>query len=65
MGTNRKTHRQIMCRVRDYETLSPKWDVSVKSLPSELREHCRGGGKKSVKVTGDGGSQGTQHRPEA
>lgn len=35
-------------RVRDIATLIPKWDISLKSILSELRELCRrGGGNKS------------------
>jgi hypothetical protein len=34
--------------------LSPKWDVSIKSLPSVFREPLRRGGRKSVTATGDG-----------
>jgi hypothetical protein len=36
------------------EVGSPKWDVSMKSLPSELREHCRRRGRKSVRAREDG-----------
>jgi hypothetical protein len=36
-------------------TLIPKWDVSIKSLPLELRESCGRGDKKSVRGRGDGG----------
>jgi hypothetical protein len=32
---------QLMQRVRDLEAFITKWDVSIKSLPSEFREHCR------------------------
>lgn len=35
MGTNAEIHSQInMERVRDLGTLSRKWDISIKSLPS-------------------------------
>ncbi|XP_076408126.1 uncharacterized protein LOC121822864 isoform X1 [Peromyscus maniculatus bairdii] len=27
MGTNTETHRETLCRARDFGTLSPKWDV--------------------------------------
>jgi hypothetical protein len=41
----------------DLEVLSPKWDVSIKSFPSELRELYEIRGRKSVRVIGDGGHQ--------
>jgi hypothetical protein len=37
-------------RVRDLETLSPKWDIAIKSLPLGLEEPHRRGGRKSVKA---------------
>jgi hypothetical protein len=43
--------------VRDLQTHRPKWDVSIKSLSSDLREHCRIGGIMSVRGRGDGGHQ--------
>ena len=33
MGTNTKTYSQTMQREQDLGTLSPKWDVSIKSAP--------------------------------
>ena len=38
-------------------SLSPKWNVSIKSLHPELGEPHRKGGEKSVRVRGDGGHQ--------
>jgi hypothetical protein len=32
-------------------------EVSIKSLPSELREACRRGGRKIVRAEEDGGHQ--------
>jgi hypothetical protein len=29
--------------------------IRIKALPSELIEYCGGGGRKSVRVKGDGG----------
>jgi hypothetical protein len=50
MGTNAEIHSQInMERVRDLGTLSRKWDISIKSLLSGLREPCGRGGRKSIK----------------
>ena len=43
----------IMQRVRDLGTLSPMWVVSIKSLPSGLREPHGRGGRKSVRVRGE------------
>jgi hypothetical protein len=39
MRMNTELHSN-MKRVRDLETLSPKWVVLIKSLPSGLREPC-------------------------
>jgi hypothetical protein len=47
--------------VGDLETFSPKWDVSIKSLPSGLREHCRKGGRKSVRAREEVEYQGNRH----
>jgi hypothetical protein len=38
-------------RVRDLETISLKCHVSIKPLPSELRELCRRGGRNVVKAS--------------
>lgn len=38
--------------VRDLGILSPKWDVSIKFLPSELREPQGRGDRKSVRARG-------------
>ena len=38
MGTNAETQPDSVQRVRDLGTLSPEWEVSIKSLPSGLRE---------------------------
>lgn len=55
-----------MCRVGDLEPLSPKWDVSIKSLRLMeliigLRKHCGKGGRKSVRAGEDGEYQGNRH----
>ena len=47
-----QTQKDITQRVRDLGTLIPKWDVSIKSLPSELGEHHRRGGRKTVRPKG-------------
>lgn len=54
---NTETHSQPLCRVRDFGTVSQKYDVSIKSFPSEIREPCRRGGRKNVTVIGHGGHQ--------
>jgi hypothetical protein len=46
--------------MKDLRIFSPKCDVSMKSLPSGLREPCRKGGRKNVKARGDGGQLGNQ-----
>lgn len=52
-SSNRWEHRDpqpdLVQRVRDFETLSPKWAVSITSLPSGLREAHGRGGRKSVR----------------
>jgi hypothetical protein len=48
-----------MQSVRNLGTLCPKWEVSIKSFPSKLRElHRRGG--KTVSIRGHGGHQGNK-----
>lgn len=42
----------IKQRVRDSETHSSKWDVCIKSLPLDLREPLRRGGKKEQETEG-------------
>jgi hypothetical protein len=46
-----------MQNVRYIGTLSPKWNVSIKSLPSRLIELYRRGGRKSVRTRGNGGNE--------
>ena len=46
-----------MQRVRDPGILSPKCDVFIKFLPSELWEPCRWGGRKRKRTRRDGGHQ--------
>jgi hypothetical protein len=48
-------HSQTACNVRDLGTLSPKWDISIKSLPSGIRKPYRIEGGKSIRTRGDGG----------
>lgn len=51
MGTNTGTHSLAMCTVeRNLEPLSPKLNVSLKSLPSGCREPCRSRGWKIVRA---------------
>ena len=45
----------IMHTVKDRRILIPKWNVSIKFLPSVLRVHCGIGGRKSTRTRGDGG----------
>lgn len=37
-GDISRDQQQTLCRVRQLEILSPKWDVSIKHLSSGLRE---------------------------
>lgn len=60
-----------MQRVRDLGTISSKGDVSINSIPSELKGPKESGGRKHVRAIGDGGHQETTwpkltwaHRPE-
>jgi hypothetical protein len=50
MITNTETHSQTCRDWRDLRTLSPKWNVSFKSLPSGLKKPCRSGDCKSVRA---------------
>lgn len=43
--------------MRDLRTLSPKWNISIKSLPARFRKPCGGEGRKSIRARGDGGHQ--------
>jgi hypothetical protein len=54
METNPETHHE-RCRVRSLETLNPKLDVSMKSLPTELRDRHGKRGRKRIRVRGAGG----------
>lgn len=49
-----------MCRVKDFVTLHPEWDVSINSLPSQLMEPFGRGSKKIVRARGDGKHQGNK-----
>lgn len=49
-----------MQRVSRFGTLSPKWDVVIKPLPSGLRELCGRGDGKIVGARGDGDSKETE-----
>lgn len=41
-------------RIRDFGTLTPKWDVFIKLFPSGPRELCRGGGGEILRARGGG-----------
>ena len=58
-GTNGNMCRdeQSDVRERGERKRESKWEVSIKSLHSELRESCRRGGRKIVRARGDGGHQ--------
>jgi hypothetical protein len=47
-------------RVRVRGKLSTKWDVTIISIPSGLREPCRRGDRKIVRAREDGGQQGNR-----
>jgi hypothetical protein len=48
MGKDAETHRQILCR-------EFKLEVSIKSLPSELKESYESGGREIARATEDRG----------
>lgn len=43
----------LSCSERDLGALSSKLDVSIQSLPSEIRESSGRGGREIVRATGD------------
>lgn len=47
-----------MHRMRDFRVLSPKWDISINPLPSDLSDLCGRGNEKTVGVRADGWHQG-------
>lgn len=49
-GNKYRDHNWTMCRERDAGAHSSKWDDSINSLPSELRELCRRGSRKILRV---------------
>ena len=53
----RDPHPDNVQTVRELGTFSPGWEVSIKSLPSGIRELCGRGGRKNVQARGDGGHQ--------
>ena len=58
MGTNRDPPPDIVgVGEKDLGTHSSKWDVSIKSLPSEFRESLGRGGEGNVRARGDRGHQ--------
>lgn len=64
LATERNKYRGLqpgnMEKVRDLGILSPKWNVSTKSLLSEVKKTWCRGGIKFVQARGDG-EQGPQH----
>lgn len=48
-GKDEENHRQTLHTARVYGTHSSKWDMTIKSLPSKLRESCRRVGGKNQK----------------
>jgi hypothetical protein len=53
----RNSQTENTLNVRDLGSLSPKRDVSIKSIASRFRETCRRGGGKIIKSRGDRGHQ--------
>lgn len=53
MGTNTDWQLDCVQGVKDLGIFSLKCKVFTKSLPSELRELCRGGGRKIVRASED------------
>ena len=60
MRRHRDPQSDNVQRARDLRALSPKWDVSVKTFPSELTERCGKGGRKSLRARQDKGHQGNK-----
>jgi hypothetical protein len=54
---NRDSKLHKVQRVRDFGTLSPKWEFSIKSLTLGLKELCRRESRRSLQVSGDGRHQ--------
>ena len=50
---NRVSQLGNVQRVRDFEILSPKWDVFIKPLPSALRTLCGREGRKTIRARGE------------
>jgi hypothetical protein len=50
METNIETHSQKLVRVRALGALRHRWDVSIKSTPTEPRETCGRVGTKDVRA---------------
>lgn len=38
---------------KDFGSLTTKWNVFIKTLPSRVRDLCRKGGRKSLRNRGD------------
>jgi hypothetical protein len=53
-GTDSETYSQTLCRQTDLGTGSSKLNVSIKSLPTKLKEPHRKKGKKSVRAREEG-----------
>lgn len=53
----RDPHPDNVQTVRELGTFSSGWEVSIKSLPSGIRELRGRGGRKNVQARGDGGHQ--------
>lgn len=56
-GNKWDSQPDIMQIMRNLGRLSPKWDVSIISLPSRFREPHRSGDRKNVRASGDEGPQ--------
>jgi hypothetical protein len=52
MGTNTESYSQPdnVQTVRDLRTLSPKWNVFIKSLPLGFKKSFRKGGRRNVRA---------------
>jgi hypothetical protein len=53
MGTKyRDTQPDVMQRKGDFRILSPKWDISIKSYPSDLWKHHKRRDRKNIRARG-------------
>ena len=52
LRTKTEVPKWTLCRVRDLGTRSPKWNLSIKSHPSGIKEPSRRGDRNSIRTRG-------------